>query len=546
MRNAEVPRGRPLKSCGVLSRPGSYVLGKDVTSPKTCFSIQTDNVALNLNGHTITYGTSPASIPVYGILGVDCWDPDFGKGNPCGGTFNKLSVYGGTIRQGPGAGAFSHGIRLGQGPGNGLAVHDVTFDIHADSSIPIYSTYLGSNSTVYNNTIHSDVTVIQNRHQEQGQSIKLADSTRVPGPAAIYGNHITGGAQGGIFSQVARTTIHDNVVSQKGTYTNDFAIYAWANDGTVFNNTVMPIAGRGIQIAGGSENEQVHDNNIVVIEQKGNQEYGGCQTGGAYGIQFDDAPRHATAFRNTVVAKADECDAQALRVTESHAGSGNFSHDNKYTAARVGNSTALATAFGSGGAGEFRSEHDTFVGDTSAVGFDWDGGQNLIFRDSTFAKGTNPSKDFVTFSFRNGGKVPVKNVHFIDGIFQNGAAKDSTNMKPILSSSDWPGPAEYFIDWTLRLTVQDQNRKPVSDAIVEITDSFQKSFCQGTTDKEGKLSTILTEFRIYNDASAVRKEEHTPYSLNIRKMGCQFNPKDSSISIKQTTDKTIQMSCAAD
>ena len=536
-------QGRSLKSCGILNRPGLYLLEQDVSSPNTCISIQADKVTLNLNGHTITYGTSRGSIPTYGILGVACWDPEFGAGNPCGGTFNDLTVYGGSITQGSGAAAFSDGIRLGQGPGNGLTVHDMTFSIHADSSIPIYSTFLGTRATVYNTTIQNEVTVIQNRHQEQGQSVKFADSARIPGPAAIYGNHISGGAQGGIFSQVTGTTIHDNFVSQRGTYANDFSIYAWSSNGEVFNNTIAPILGRGIQIAGGSKGERVHDNKIVVIEQKDNQEYGGCQAGGTYGIQFDDEPQQATAFENTVVAKADQCDAQALRVTDSRLGSGNLSHDNHYTPERIGKSTAFATGFGSGGATGFTSERDVFVGDTSSAGFDWDGAQNLIFRDCTFGKGRNPAPDFVTFSFRNGGQVPVKNIHFVDSIFQNGAAKNNTNMKPTMVNGDWPGPAEYFIDWTLRLTVTDQRGNVVQDAAVEIMDAFGKVAFRGTTNREGKISAELTEFRIYNSSSAVRKEDHTPHSLHIRKAGCHAETSDTLISMTERRDRTIQIDC---
>src|SRR5689334_14663581 len=84
-------QGRPLKSCGILTRSGRYVLEQDVSSPKTCFSIQADNVTLNLDGHTITYGTNQGTSAAYGILGVACWDRQFGTGNPCGGTFNNLT-----------------------------------------------------------------------------------------------------------------------------------------------------------------------------------------------------------------------------------------------------------------------------------------------------------------------------------------------------------------------------------------------------------------------------------------------------------------------
>jgi hypothetical protein len=533
-----------LNKCGVLTS-AKYVLEQDVSSPGTCFSVQADGITLDLNGHTVTYGTETGTAAVFGILGVACWDPDFGAKNPCGGSFNDFTVFGGTITQGEGAAPFSHGIRLGQGRGDGLTVHDVTFTVHAESSIPIYTTTVGTHAAAYNNTINNNVTVIQNRHQEQGQSIKFADSAELPGPAAIYGNHIIGGAQGGILSVVHGSKIYENVVSQKGTYTNDFGIYAWSDAGEVFNNTVTPILGRGIQIAGGSNGAQVHDNNVVVIEQRDNQEYEGCQMGGAFGIQFDDVPRNGTAFRNTVIARADQCAAQALRVTDSRKGSRNRSHDNTYSAERVGKSTAVATGFGSGGATGFTSEHDRFTGDSYDVAFDWDGGQNLLFRECTFAKGKDAGPDYVTFSFRNGKDMPVSNIRFVDSIFENGAQKDSTDMQPILSNGDWPGPSEYFIDWTVTLTVEDQQRGKVSGADISLTDALGHLAFQGKTDKEGKMSIALTELRVYNTTTKVVQERRTPYRVSVAKRGCTLVSPKSDIEVTERTSQTVEIACGS-
>lgn len=535
---------RLLKECGTLKGSGDYRLEADVSSTGTCFSIQADHVTLDLNGKTIRYGTSITNIPVYGILGVACWDPDFGVGNPCGGSSDGLTVFGGTITQSPGVAPFSHGIRLGQGPKYGPQVHDITFNIGANSSIPIYTTYVGTGAAIYNNTINNLVTQIQNRHQLQGQSIKLADTSHIPGPASIVNNHIEGGAQGGIFAAVPRTTVHGNLVKQNGTYTNDFGIYAWSSGGEVYDNVITPVSGRGIQIAA-SDGERVHNNKVVVVERKANQEYDGCQSGGAFGIQFDDNPKRAVAFQNEVIARADQCGAQALRVTESLQGSRNLSHDNRYAAQRVGNSEAFATGFGSGGAREFTSEHDFFSGDTSAVRFDWDGGTNMIFRNCVFAKGTNAAPNYATFSFRNGANVPVTDIHFIDSIFQNGAAKDDTDMRPVLSAGDWPGQAEYFIDWTVKLSALDQRNKPVAGLSIEIDNTRGQRVFQGMTDSDGKASAVLTELKVYNTSSQVIKESDAPYSFRVRKDGCRISTRSgpAMLSLTQPTSLSISLDC---
>jgi hypothetical protein len=529
----------------VISRPGEYILENDVSSSGTCFSVQSDDISLNLNGHTLAYGSSPGRAPAFGILGVACWDPDFGAGNPCGGSFRNLTVYGGTIAQNANAPPFSHGIRLGQGTGKGLIVHDINFSVSSNSSIPIYTTFLGTESRIYNNKFTNNVQSIANRHQQQGQSIKFADSSKVPGPAAIYGNHIIGGPQGGIFSSIAGTKIYDNFVSQKGTYTNDFGIYAWADHGDVFRNTVAPVLGRGISIAGPASGAAVYDNTVVVIEGKINQEYGGCQVGGAYGIQFDEAPQKSTAFRNNVVAKADQCDAQALRVTDSREGSENASHDNTYTAERVGSSTAVATGFGSGGATGFVSERDVFVGDTSAVAFDWDGAQNIVFRNCKFRRGANPTADFVTFSFKNGKEKRVAGIRFIDSIFENGASSSNIDMKPIGSNGDWPGPAEYFIDWTVTLLVEDRHKRPIPNADVAISDIFGHLVSQVRTNGKGAISVSLTELRVHNTTATVVRELQTPHRVEIRSKECPAGTSSFSIHVDKTTFHAVALDCGS-
>lgn len=500
-------------------------------------------MTLDLNRHTIFYGTAAVGFPAFGILGVACWDPDFGTGNPCGGSFNNLTVYGGTIVQRAQA-AFSHAIRLGQGMGRGLVVHDVTFVLRADSSIAIFTTSLGTRNQVFDNVINNDVTTISNRHQQQGQSIKFADSKKVPGPAAIHGNHIFGGAQGGIFSEVVGSKIYDNIISHKATYTNDFGIYAWANGGEVFRNTVTPVLGRGIQIAGASIGEKVHDNTVIVIEGRVNQEYGGCQIGGAFGIQFDDAPQSATVFNNTVVAKADQCDAQALRVTDSRRGAGNSSHDNTFTAERKSNTAVVATGFGTGGATGFTSQRDTFAGDTSTVAFDWDGGQNLIFRECKFVKGAHSTADFVTFSFKNGRGHPVSGIRFVDSVFENGAERTSTDMRPIGSNGDWPGPSEYFVDWTLTLFVHDQQKRQLPGAQVSVNDAFGHAIYQGRTNHQGKLSVPLTEFRIYNTVTGVVHERQTPHKVNVTMRGC-LEETNLLIDLDKAISREVPLKCKA-
>ena len=113
-----------------------------------------------------------------------------------------------------------------------------------------------------------------------------------------------GGPQGGYSPQPQMQRCTTMKLAQDGYYWNDFAIYAWGNNEKVFNNTITPKNGRGIQIGGGAvnadgankgaKNVAVYGNQITVIESPQSHNNNGdapaCEMGGAYGIQFDDDP----------------------------------------------------------------------------------------------------------------------------------------------------------------------------------------------------------------------------------------------------------------
>jgi hypothetical protein len=551
-----------LRACGALRSGGhTYVLEQDISSPGTCISVQDEDITLDLNGHTITYGSDGRKTAAFGILGIACWDTILtngaANGNPCGGAFDGFTAMNGKIVQAAGVAPFSDAIHLGQGGGNRLQVHDVEFSVSGDSAIPIFTTYSGAGSLIYNNTIHNDVRTIHNRHQLQGMSMKFDNSQMLSPGQSVHDNQILGGAQGGIFLVAPGATAFGNKISQNGRYSNDFAIYLWGNRQEVYKNDINVISGRGIQIGGGAvsiggsekggAHSSAHDNKIDVTELKQNCDYSegnacnACQLGGAYGIQFDDNPQGDSSFNNVVVARAGECDASALRITDSEL-SGNESHDDSFTAERAAADSANAYGWDNAGPTAFTVRDDTFIADTASYHVNWDGAQNELCISCTFGKGTaNPSPNYVTFSFQNGGNIPVRNVHFRDPAFIGGAKKDSTDMRPI-NATDGPGYAEYFIDWTFTLLVEDADGKPVPGAAVSIMDVVGSAAYQGVTNQEGQVALPLTEFRIYNTTSRVVRERHTPYKVSITQNGCSDAPS-FAIDVKEPTSHTAKLAC---
>jgi hypothetical protein len=553
---------KTLRACGALRSGGhTYVLEQDISSPGTCISVQDDDITLDLNGHTITYGSDGRKTAAYGILGIACWDTvltnGVANGNPCGGEFDGFTVMNGKIVQAAGVAPFSDAIRLGQGGGNRLQVHDVEFSVSGDSAIPIFTTYSGAGSLIYNNTIHNNVRTIRNRHQLQGMSVKFDNSQTLSPGQSVHDNQILGGAQGGIFLVAPGATAFGNKISQNGGYSNDFSIYLWGSHQEVFKNDINVISGRGIQIGGaaistggsgkGGSHSSAHDNKIEVTELKQNCDYSegnacnACQLGGAYGIQFDDNPQGDSSFNNVVVARAGECDASALRITDSEVGA-NESHDDSFTAVRTSADSASAYGWDNAGPTAFVARNDTFIGDTASYHVNWDGAQNELSVGCTFGKGAaNPSPSYVTFSFQNRGTIPVKNIHFRDPTFVGGAKKDSTDMRPI-NSVDGPGYGEYFIDWTFTLLVEDSGGKPVLGAAVSITDATGRAAYQGVTNQEGRVAVPLTEFRMYNTASRVVRERFTPYKVAITQKDCTDAPS-FAIDVKEPTSHTAKLAC---
>jgi hypothetical protein len=574
--STESPAGLPSKSirlsqCGVLQVPGArYELENDVSAAGTCFSIQADNITLNLNGHTITYNTANQEFARFGILGIPCWESDLSSGsasgNPCGPAFNNFAAYGGTITEGQGrAGDYAHAIRFGQFGGSGKigpTIHDITFNISSRSAKALFVNYQASgpgNVAFFRNTINSTVVRIVSRSSIDGAMVTVQGCTEMKGTnATFHDNLMRGGPQGGIHTDCPQASIYNNTIEHgnlKGKqtngicdavlgcqYTNDFAIYAWGRAQNVHDNTITPSEGRGISFDGKSSTGSIARNNKIsgALEYDNNAEYNGCQIGGAYGVQFDDEAHNDTVEENIVNVRASLCNAQALRVTDSRT-QANVSRNNNYTAERAGDGGGFAIGFGAEGPKGFTSQEDVFTADTFNVAFDWSGASNLIFRGDTFVRGPHPAANYATISFRNGQSNPVENVHFIDSVFRNGAAKDSTNLKAIKSSADWPGPGEYFIDWTYSLVTRDKAGRNIAGAAVSITDALGKEVFSGETSIGGNISAVLTEFRMFNTKIGLSKEMHTPHVVSVRKAGCK--PHSFRETVSQTLSKTIGLEC---
>jgi hypothetical protein len=572
----------PITSCQTLDTGGTYVLQNNVSSNDTCFPIQADNITLNLNGHTITYGMGPSVVGKarYGLSAVACWDPTLSgiaQGAACGNGGNQLTVAGpGMITQSPNAGPYSHGIRIGQtNQGGSPTFHDITFNFSARSTAGIWCDGGCGGEVAYNNTFNNNVVTINSRCESEGISEGSFEGAGVTGGQTIHNETINGGPQDGIMESVPGSSIYNNIIRSgnptgvnQGTgatcvpvctspngcqYSNDFGIQVWASNVSVHNNTVQPKEGRGIQVANpfsaGSalDNIQVYDNIVTAVEFPNNVEYNGCELGGAYGIQlntFSSPLTHSSIYNNTVTATATACEAYGFGLS-SNDSTTNSTHDNHFECDRAAGSTALCSGLRAAGkqyAGwqPLISTRDAYLGDTSATYVYWSGNQQWTCAQCTFGKGKNPDPtSWVTFSWMpsNSSSDPW---FIIDPTFTGGATKDSNDLPAFAAYAGQS--ASYTIQWTYITTVQQSGTAaPLSGAQIAITDATGTQECSGTTNASGIFSCVVNDAKYAASGSQYGVTNFNPLSVSISHSGC--TTLNHNVAVSGTTNQTVQLVC---
>jgi len=147
----------------------------------------------------------------------------------------------------------------------------------------------------------------------------------------------------------------------------------------------------------------------------------------------------------------------------------------------------------------------------------WEGASGVTIRANTFARGARAIPNWRLLSFEN--KQPSTSIVLQDSVSENGADILSFLMHPI-GFGGWGGPAEYVVQWTVSVLVEDASGRPVAGASLETTDRLGNKRSYGPTDGKGAATLILNQFRRFNSVeSAARTEDHTPHKLVISKTG---------------------------
>jgi hypothetical protein len=387
------PTGTPLSACADLTTSGPYYLSQDVSSPGTCFFIDASNITLNLNGHTITYGTGGGSAGTPGVLLADTWYTGgsmfsiakTGSVNAHGG----FEIYNGTIQSSQAAAPQSRGIWVGQSSYISPApkVHDLTINTTAVDANPIFGDSSLSGWQIYNNNLSYGATgsgAITNRYTLLGYAIWMADTLNAPGaiPDEIYSNHILAAPQGGIYDTNQNNHVHDNSITFNSYFTNDYCVAAVSGNGAIVSsNSCTPTSGRGYDIE--ASNVTLSNNTATVTERSQNAEYGGCELGGADGIRLKDnyntpgggapaPPSGAIVTGNVINVEATVCQANALRLSFLYPGDTATISGNTFTSTG-GGSTDFAVSFDQVTAAPLNFSNNTFSAHLAHIQIDYDG-----------------------------------------------------------------------------------------------------------------------------------------------------------------------------
>jgi hypothetical protein len=357
------PTGTALTACGNLKAPGTYYLANDVSSAGTCFPLGASNIKLNLNGHTITYGTGGGSAPAPAFSACQSWYTGLSASQCLGGGASP-EIYGGSIVQSSNAPPFSPVFWFGQG--NGLAngyIHDLTATFQSVGSQFFHGEIDGGGYKIQNNIINDNVTNIQHpgqtplgaRAQFQGYVIHTdEEGTGSVNADDISGNTFNGSPQGGVADGMVGSQIYNNTIKLTSGYSNDYGVLSAMNSQNVHDNV---ITGRGRGLDGEASGFIFNNNTINVAESTNNTEYGGCELDGTYGIRVKnyDWPNSteggtvaSTNFQitnNSVTIPATACPASALTLTDMDAAVTGTISGNSFTATAGAGGLANGVSF---------------------------------------------------------------------------------------------------------------------------------------------------------------------------------------------------------
>lgn len=528
------------------------------------------SVDLNLNGHTITYGNSSNSTFIGGVLlGTSNIDFVMHNGSCNEGVGTNTGVLGNN--SGPGCIVSTD---VNSSTNHGLQMFNLNMSCHSTWCKMLFQetgSTTTSDGTQFHDNIYADndstqCTGVPCRENSQSFAVMMNDDQNESG-VQFYGNYGIGGPQGTFSTQGQGAVLKYNVSNPgnvSATNTNGYALQDWGSAQVLEDNYVYGSGAgtsctscRGIQInntARPVNGATVQNNFIRATGLNNDAEYpncGGLSSRESYtmGIQANTAGATKTWTNVTiqnnkvkVVAAAGECGAIAFEWSAINQ-TGNVSQNNTYECDASGTLASSQTCTGFGSASKQYTSvdnaitftNDTFLGDKEALYFFYEGSNSTEFSQCSFGQGTNPQSGWLFINFytaaSSGGSINP--LTFIDPTFLAGT-ESSTNMAA-WETTNPTLTAQYTIEFTQTVHVQNSGGSPIAGASVTYTDALSNAYpC--TTDGSGNCKVIVNENQ-YSASGGTTTTTH--YNNYARAVSATGFPTDNASGLVITAPNSV-------
>jgi len=287
---AVTPRdqARVMESPLVLTQPNSRVrLTGSLVFPGTAFIVAADNVTIDLQGHTVYYGSDDGA-DRHGVhLFVDFVDADKLTARVAATSQpERCEIVGGCIVH-AGRGANCHAVY-------GYRGYNATIErMHLEAA--------GEDSACvsfgYGDCAIADSVLICRADRSADRHAGPANVRVAGGAVLAHDNILIGGNSG--FNVGSRSKIERNLIAHNAHVTNGYGVWLYRQeDVVVTDNLIVPSNGRGILLNAGLRN--LCRENVILAREKPNEEYG--EQLNACGIRLRYEAADNVLERNTILA----------------------------------------------------------------------------------------------------------------------------------------------------------------------------------------------------------------------------------------------------
>jgi hypothetical protein len=377
-------------------------------------------------------------------------------------------------------------------------------------------------ATITNCRFEVESPFIINRHGSSFYAVDL----RGPHPSEVSFSEFYGG-QGCLVFKGKGSSVHHNYFANRQMVTNHYSIMAMGDGSQIFQNTIIPEVGSGIEIYKHKDID-IFNNTIKIKTSPPTCEYGHEEYSTA-AVRLADYRAKAGAadacsgnrvYGNQIVITAEEY-PQHERYTPmswaiyySASGGDNFIFGNDITVERANlKSNVLAAAFyicggPEGYGGQFYNNTVRTNVPAAWIASMYGGAANTKIFHNRIIKASTGDSDLKVFRMGSSGcnSCVAKGIEF----------RSNTIMGGDFDISITDQGHDYSVFWSLTVELKDKKGRPVKQALIEVIDSRNQRVFSGLTDVDGIISTDLKAM-VFNNGSTFQLTPFTIVAGKIKK-----------------------------